>query len=316
MTEEYAFLLNKVNMQGLCTIGIRQSELQERRIIEIYEAAEEIADELLCQYDNIDVLEMLTLLSETLELPTLCIHNYALDDNRLAIKAFASFIDKYDKIIFSDIFLRILTEKGIAIGEENFLGVGRFDETFTYVKNPLADEAYDVFGEGFKDPRLKYSANLKEAAELVSSKAVNFALLPLEEAGGERLHPVSELIFKYDLKINSVTPVFGLDGSVDMKYALVSRGFVLPRINTEDDLYLEIRVPSDSVSLSELMSAAEYFDSSIYRINTLYFDIDVNTEGYYSIVFKSNSRSFSGLLGYLTLFISSYTPVGIYKNLE
>ena len=75
MTEEYAFLLNKINMQGLSNIGSYQSELQERRILEIYESAEEIADRLLDMYDNISISEMLTLLSESLSLPSFTIHN-------------------------------------------------------------------------------------------------------------------------------------------------------------------------------------------------------------------------------------------------
>lgn len=316
MTEEYAFLLNKINMQGLSNIGSYQSELQERRILEIYESAEEIADRLLDMYDNISISEMLTLLSESLSLPSFTIHNFALKNNLFAIDKFRSSTVKFDKIIFSDLLMQILKSRGIDVCESSFLQVNKFEESFTYVKNPLSDEAYDVFCQAFKDPRLKYSASIKEAVDLVSNEVVNYALLPLEETGGERLHLASELIFKRDLKINSVTPVFGIDGSVDMKYALVSRGFTIPEINAEDDLYLEIRAVSDSVDLCELLFAAEYFGSSVYRINTLYFGTEANNEKYYSVVFKSNIGSFSGLLGYLTLFISPCTPVGIYKNLE
>ena len=316
MTEEYSFVINNVNSRSLCDISTRQSELQERRIIELYEAAEDIANRLVNAYDDMGVFEMLTFLSDGLAMPMSSIHNDALDDNLSILRNHLSSVGSLDKAVFTGLLLDRLKEKEIAVTEADFLSVTKFAESFTYVKNSLSDEAYDVFCETFKDPRLKYSKNLNEAAELVANEVVNYALLPLEEAGGERLHRTSQLIFKHDLKINSVTPVFGMDGSSDMKYALVSRGFSVPRVDKDDDLYLEVRASCATVSLSELLAAAEYFDCSVYRINTLCFNSDMNKEDYYSIVFKSNDKNFCGLLGYLTLFISSCTFVGMYKNLE
>ena len=141
--------------------------------------------------------------------------------------------------------------------------------------------------------------------------------MPLEERGGARLAAVAELLFREDLKINSVTPVFGFEGLADMKYALVSKHFTVPDIFPDDDRYLEIRIKADSnVSVSELFSAAESLDSYLYRINTLTFTTEDGEAQYYSVVFRDDGKDFSPLLVYLTLFSGAYTPIGIYKNLE
>ena len=187
----------------------------------------------------------------------------------------------------------------------------------TYVKNALADEAYDVFSQQLSDPRVKYSSTLNDAVRLVSSGEAEYALLPLEERGGARLASVAELLFREDLKINSVTPVFGFEGLADMKYALVSKHFTIPEILPDDDRYLEIRLRADSsVSASELFSAAESLGAFPYRINTLTFDTEDGAYQYYSVVFRDDGKDFTSLLVYLTLFSGAYTPVGIYKNLE
>nr|MBE6545587.1 hypothetical protein [Oscillospiraceae bacterium] len=315
MNENYGFDLNKVNSHNISSIGLKQSELCERRIIEFYEISSGLSKELAEYKDEMSVSEMLTLLSESLYLPKGNVHSDALKINFSRLEAFLSSVGSFDRVILSDVLVESLRYEGIRVAESDFLPQNDSPETFTYVKNPLSDEAYDVFCDNFRDPRLKYSLTLKEAAALAAEGGVTYALLPLEESGGERLHTATELIFKYDLKINSVTPVFGLDGSSDMKYALVSRKFTLPRINTDDDVYLEIRV-SSSASLSDIILAAEYYGSRAYRVNTVLLDTDGEEDSYYSLVFKNASGDFAGLLAYLTLFINSYTPVGFYKNLE
>lgn len=315
MTEDYGFALNEVNIRNISSISLKQAELCERRIIEFYEISSELARGLGQYRDEMSVFEMLTLLSEALCMPECSAHTDALRINRNRLESFMSSISAFDKVILSDILIESLQNAGIRVMEEDFLVQNDSPETFTYVKNALADEAYSVFCDSFSDPRLKYSSTLKETAALAAEGSVTYALLPLEESGGERLHTATELIFKYDLKINSVTPVFGLDGSADMKYALVSRKFTVPRINADDDAYLEIRLSSDA-SLSEIICAAEHFGARVYRANTVTLDNDGTAESYCLLVFKSETGSFIGLLAYLTLFVNSYTPVGIYKNLE
>ena len=318
MSEEYLFDLNDVNVSNIATISGKQSRLEEQRILEIYELVSEvIVAALELRHFGMGICEILTLLSESLELPENCIHKNALSLNLPRLERFSSSLSALDKTVFAELFVEEMSRNSVEITAADFLPVNDSPDTFVYVKNSLADEAYDVFADAFTDPRVRYAPSFREAVRAVTDGEVTYCLLPLEEMGGERLHSASALIFRNDLKINSVTPVFGFDGTADMKYSLVSKRFTIPKIEKDDDVYLEIRIPTEGgLSLSELLYAAEYYGFLPYRVNTAVFDTAGDREAYYSLVFKSSMGDFSELLVYLTLFAGSYIPVGIYKNLE
>ena len=181
----------------------------------------------------------------------------------------------------------------------------------------MSDEASDVFSDAITNATVSYADTLKAAAEAVSEGKCEFAILPLEEKGGARLAGIAALLFKYDLKIASVTPVFGFDGNADVKYALVSKKFKIPDVLPDDDRYVEFRLRADgAISLSQLFSAAEMLGATVYRINTVRFDTEEGGLTYYTVVFKGENVDFSALLLFLTLFAGAYTAIGIYKNLE
>ena len=318
MNKDGVFVANDITISNMEKLSEKQSIYSERRICEIAEIAAEAADYYAEMYrDGYGVYEILSIISDGYVSAPLTQHGNALENNRPAIKEYLKRFCMQDKVIFAELFLNKLAEAGIVLGEKNFLHEEDGNNTVTYVKNALADEAYDVFSQDLSEPRVKYSATLGDAVKLVSSGEAEYALLPLEERGGARLAAVAELLFKEDLKINSVTPVFGFEGLADMKYALVSKHFTVPKILPEDDRYLEIRIKADvGVSVSELFAAAESLDSYLYRINTLTFDTEDGSVQYYSVVFRDDGKDFSPLLVYLTLFSSAYTPIGIYKNLE
>jgi hypothetical protein len=226
-------------------------------------------------------------------------------------------LSAFDKIVFSELLSEELRKMDKRLTESDFLSEGKNSGVIAYVKNPLADEAYDVFSQEIENPRLKYCQSLAESVRCVSSSDTEFALLPLEERGGARLASVMELLFKEDMRIASVTPVFGFEGNADMKYALVSKYYSLPTVEAGDDRYLEIRMRADaSIPLSELFIATDKLNINIYRINTISFETDEGQVPYYSIVFRDDRGDFSGLLLYLTIFAGAYTTVGLYKNLE
>ena len=102
-----------------------------------------------------------------------------------------------------------------------------------------------------------------------------------------------------------------------MKYALVSKNVTVPDFEQGDDRYLEIRLSADSPgSLAELFCVAEGFDIELYRVNTVNFTTEDGASQFYSLVLKSEGGNFTSMLTYLTLFVTDYTSVGIYKNLE
>ena len=312
------FIPNKNNLANLDELSLMGSRLSEKRICELYEIAEESSRTVLeMQKDGFGIYEILSLISSGFSETELKIHEHHLPENLNFLASYVESFSLFDKASFTKLLLSVLSSKGITLTERDFFEKEERDESIAYVKNQLANEAYDVFSEEFSDPRLKYAADLKEAVSLVTKSLVGYAILPLEEKGGARLPTVSEIIFRNDFKINSVIPVFGPDGNADMKYALVSKNFTVPKRDADDDGYLEIRLDASSDNvLTEVFSAVDYFGMSVYRVNTVTFDTEGESETYFSVVIRDSGNNFAGLLTYFTLFIGDFVPVGIYKNLE
>lgn len=311
------FLPDARNTDALLAASSREQYLAERRIVEIKEIADAAADFLKDGVPGgIDIASLLSLALERGILPIAPLNPDTIPEGKVAVRGYSSAVSVYDRAELAYLLVSALAERGISLSESDFLREDKREETFTYVKNAFADEAYDVFSAEFADPRVTYSRSFKEALALVDSGEVGYCLLPLEERGA-RLSTIGELIFRGDFKINSVTPVFGFDGLADMKYALLSKSFTIPGVNKDDDRYLEIRVAaSGGNDISDILLAAKRYGITLYRINSSLYDIEGNHELYYSIVFRGDGADFTRLLTYLTVFFGDYTPVGIYKNLE
>ena len=319
MLEEYDSYASFINNKNLISLSKEQSRLMERRICELHE----LCDFMISRVDTLfegeaDIYSLLSILSEEDIISRGHIHNEVLESNTVCLEKHLNSLMVNDKSILCQMLNERLGSIGRPPKESDFLKEMPIKETLCYVKNPLSDEAYDVFSEQFNDPHLVYVNTLRDAARSVIDGAVGFCLLPLEESGGVRIHTVEELIYKNDLKISALTPVFGFDGTAGMKYALVSRYFKHEPHTDTDDRYLEIRLPTnDNISLAELLSVSEFYGHSLYRVNTTIFDNDDgSTNEFYSIVFRNDGCDFTLLLLYLTLFTDSFNAVGIYKNLE
>lgn len=227
-------------------------------------------------------------------------------------------IKENERAIFIDLLLEKLRESGVRLREEDFLLAGEAAPLFAYVKNTLADEAYDVITENVTDAKVRYVPSFSEGVKLLLNGDVGFCLLPIEEKGALRLPTVENLLFSEQLKIRRIVPVFGMDGSADLKYALVSRSAYIEPYQKEDDRYLELHIPhkTEQFSLSSFLFATGLHGMTLYRIHTVSIDRGGEREDYLSIVLKSQGESFVPMLSYLTLFCDRYSVVGIYKNLE
>ncbi|MBQ8321875.1 MAG: hypothetical protein IJX92_05875 [Clostridia bacterium] len=311
---EYSFEPCKVTASNMNALIKEHALLSERRICELYElavAASDFSSSLIG--DGFGIYEALSLIAEGYP----AISDTAKSDliNRFNKNIFS--LELFDKTVFSALYVEAIKKCGIDLTEEELFDIEeKPDQTFVYVKNTFADEAYDVFSQEFSDPRVRYAKNFREALKMVSDGEVTYCLLPLEERG-IRLSSISELILQGDCKINSVTPVFGFDGAADIKYALVSKHFCVPPLNKDDDRYFEIRIPSDaSPSVSDVLYACERYGVTVYRVDTLPFTKDGERKKYFSIVLSGEGVDFSALIVFLTLFVPDYTAVGMYKNLE
>ncbi len=317
MSLEYVFAPNETVMDNISRLSSEQSCIEEKRICELSEIAffaAECAEEL--REDGMDNCEVLSLLSDSLNFSEINLHGFSLKENIKRLINYLNLVGVLDRIHFSSLLLERLAEKNIKVTEEDFMPATHMGERFVYVKNPYSDEAYDVFSQDFSDPRVKYAKDIKQAVSAVSNQEADFCLLPLEDRG-VRLNTVEELIFKTDLKINSVTPVFGLDGCADMKYAMVSSSHLISDYSSEDDRYLEIRIAkNNNTSLTSVSVAAEEYGLDLYRVNSLSIASEEGESNFYSVILRVTGAKFTQLLVYLTLFAEDYTILGIYKNLE
>lgn len=317
MADEFEFQASEIILSDLSVLSTEQSVLQEARICDLAELATDAAHfSLKLISDGMSICDIFAIICGEITFGENIVHTEALIENLQRLHEHFKFLILQDKAVFSQLYIEKMRALGVYISESDLLPVGDAQESFVYVKNAFADEAYDVFSQAFSDPRVRYAVSLKEALTAVFDGEATYCLLPLEEKG-MRLSTVAEMIYRADLKIVSVTPVFGFDGSADMKYALVAKRFTAAQYSPDDDRYFEIRLPSDSlVSLSEVLFAAEAYGVGCYRVNTDIRQEEAGEESSYSIVFKSDGGGFVSLLVYLTLFAPDYTPVGMYKNLE
>jgi hypothetical protein len=318
MIKDGIFTASDTTISNIINISKLQSALEERQFCEAWELACEATDffsEMLKEgYNVYEICSMIEGLDLSLRSP----HKECLEENVHRLIRHLGTVSVATKAVFSELLIKRLKDMNISIAERDFLQTDTPEETVTYVKNPLSDEAYDVFSEEFKSPKLRYSKSFSEIAMSLRSGEVKYAILPIEEKGGSRLHSVSEMLFLEDLKINSIISVFGYEGNADMKYALVSKFFTIPVLPSDDDRYLEIRLPknSDTLSLSEFLIAAELLSLNVYKCNTVTFRTEEGPREYFSLILKNEGRDFVSLLLFLTLFSGAYSSVGIYKNLE
>lgn len=306
------------SFSNLGKISVSQGEAFEMHICELALIADCLSKKASGLLDEgINIYEVFAMISESVSFDAPGFAEDTLPENRDAIGYFMSNVSLLDKAMLSKLLIDKLRDSGRAVSESDFLESLHPQETFTYVKNALADEAYDVFSQDFSDPRLSYAQSFKDACRMVAEGDVGYCILPFEERGGIRIPGIASIIASFDLKIVSVTPVFGFEGNADVKYALFSRTFKISEHKPEDDRYLEILTSFDeSLTVAKLLCVAELFGISVYRINTIDTVIDGEETTSFSIVLRDDGNDFTPFLAFLALFAEEYTPVGFYTNLE
>lgn len=315
---EEGFSPDAVTAQNLLLLAKEQSITQERRICELAELADAALDGAIAMLgEEWRIQDVYSWISSVATGFVSEPHPSILREDVPRIGVWLAALCGCDKAIFADLLLRAAAQRSIAIGEVDFIPAVSAKETIAYVRNAYADEAFEVFSQEFSDPRVRYVTSFKEAVKAVCDGDAGFCLLPLEEQGGGRLPSVETLLFHNDLKIASVTPVYGFEGNAELSYGLISRAPRIAPFSSEDDRYLEIRLPTDGeLSLADLCLAAAMYDYAVYRVNTATHRIAGVATSFYTVVLKTEGRTFLPLLSYLTLFSSDYTPIGLYKNLE
>ncbi len=316
--DEFVIVPDSVNAKNLNRLTNDYCTILEQRTLEICDIAQAMLDYAInLRQRGVETNEILSLLLTGFSLGEYPVSDLISAENKMFVYSSLSLIEGFDRVALCREFVRIARESEFPIAERDFLPTGEREESVVYVKNALSDEAYTVFAEGFSKPRVAYSVSIRDSVLAVSSGENGYCLLPFEENGGVRLHTVAELIYRNDLKINGVTPVFGLDGNAELKYALLSKYFTVPRRGEDDERYLELRLGEDSFShLAQLLSSLPLFGMSLYRIDTVSFFSDGEGERFIDLLIREENGSFVDLFVYLALFVSDFTPVGMYLNLE
>lgn len=316
MDSELNFSPDEATLKNLAELSGRLSVLSEERMLELHELADTLLDTVFSDLTDLEPYTLFSLLHDGILTGDLNVHTFALEENFPRIRSVLLSVALSERSVLTDLLIGGIRRRGLMVNEHDFLLCGTPDEIVAYVKNSFSDEAYDVFSEQLDDPRVRYAKSFKDAVRMLSDGEVGYALLPLEERG-IRIPTVEELIWRADLKIAAITPVFGQDGEVNLKYALISKTLVTSAVSDLDDRYLEIRLSKGMTdSLLGIMMASVLFELEIYRINTIAFGRDEDKSEMYSIIFRGEGCDFSSMLAYLTLFTDDFSPVGIYKNLE
>ena len=315
--EDILFAPNRITADNVKALSEKISITAERKLCEIRDIAKYAAEFTKQMLDGeYSISEAISYISDFLAAEE-TVHSFSMPENFRRLSAYMRYTSDYDKVSFVEFFLEALAEFEIKLSEDDFLDVRETKGSIAFVKGALTNEAYDVFSQDFESPVLKYANDIKSCISMLRSGEVGYCILPFEERGGVRLSAIRELIFKEDLKINSVTPVFGPLGDADMRYALVSKYFSNYPVCEGDDRYLELSFESSKRGeLNGILTAASVFDIGIYRINTVNYDTESGPVPNISLVLSADSRDFTSMLVYLTLFFEDFTAVGIYKNLE
>ncbi len=304
-------------LKNLSVLLADQQKSYERRISEIAHLASLAADYTIeLTADAFSLIDALSMISESIETTPSDIPATALPENIRRIKSFSEGISSGDKVLFSDLYLESLGDKDRDASIKDFLPEGGGNGRVSYVRNGFADEAYDVFSQEISGCHVKYCDSFKDAVRDVISDFSEFALLPLEE-GGARISTIEEMLYSNELKIAAITPVFGFDGLADMKYALVSKSYRIPKLRPGDESYIELMISnSTGIKLSSMLTAAESLGLQLYRVCSVTFNTADGECSQYSVIMKDGGRGFLAFLVYLTLFEPSAQMIGMYKNLE
>ena len=316
MLDSPEFKINRVTRDNLAALLLEQTRDQERRICEISDAADAAAEASISLFsEGMDIYAALAVVAEGLFFEDGKAHSGALAANAPRLNRYVDLMRECDRAYLSELYLEKLALRGERLTVGDFLSSSSAGGRIAYVKNGYSDEAYDVFSSEIPNARVYYAETVKAAVSALVEDSAQFCLLPLEEHG-MRIGSVEEMLFLNELKIVGITPVFGYDGAADMKYALVSKSYRIPRIQRGDEPYIEIMLPADSEpQLSEILLVGRTLGHNLYRARSASIKTSDGPRDYYTVIMQGGA-DFAALLVYLTLFAPSAIVMGIYKNLE
>ena len=181
-------------------------------------------------------------------------------------------------------------------------------ERVVYVRNPLADAAYESLSALLNAPTVGYRQSFRELFDDVENRYADYAILPLF-SDGVAVQSVSSLFYDYGLKICGVSAVPTEDGEI--LFALVSRGAVIHRPPTYCMFHI---LPEEEATPISLLGVLEPLGVALSRLDPVPLTYDPSRVGYRVIASAGDADAFVSLSVYLSLYAPGYTGYGFYTQ--
>ena len=246
-----------------------------------------------------------------------------IEENRSVADAIFSRLSLIERLsVFKEAFGRLNTEK-----KNFFKHYWHEDEKDTpqeasdriaYLKNSYNDEAYMQFSALLSNPRAAYFGSITDVCESVYNGSCEYCILPVETSGDGKLLSFSELILKYGFKIVAVYDLHSESGYT--RYALLGKGFALQNAGIRSkarNRYFEfIIAENENLSLLDLLSAADFCELKLRRIDTLNVHIDKSSKSSYICpVFRVDGSDMQTFLAFMAIDASGFIPIGLYMQI-
>ncbi len=203
-------------------------------------------------------------------------------------------------------------------------------QKISYQRNIYTDEAFLHFARALPgEGRAQYAESFSDVCELVSSGQCEFCILPLESAQEGKLFRFYSMIERYELKITMACEVTASDNRHTTTFGLCRRDILPEDLNfssRQRRFSMILREDMVHLHVHEVLSAADMCGLHLLRADCLPRSDDeiVMGAGYpFNLTFSFDGEhagrgapfDLRTFLVYLSLFVPSYLPLGIYRSL-
>ena len=189
-----------------------------------------------------------------------------------------------------------------------------------YMPAAFADKAYLALSSAVEDPRSVSVPSFVDACEEVRGGLCEFCILPLESSHNGKLTAFTRLLLRYNLQITAICDLENgaAEGQIT-RFALLRASregsfptpLRLPR--NGEPLYLELIHTGESLSLTDLLTAAEFCGIKLNRVDTLPRFEELDSESpLLSCVLDVAEGDLPTFRRFLTLEASEDTVIGLY----
>ena len=239
-------------------------------------------------------------------------HTPCLNENKKYLSAVQGCLNAFDKLNCIDM-LYPQKENDVEKAENDTVF---YTDTVSYLKNSLADIAFNNFSKLLKDPRVAYGESFSDVCEDVYYSRTPWCILPIENSDDGRMTSFCNMIRKYGLKIVLTCNVESANGKTT-GFALLKRDIakIECKSGISEGEYIEIGFNfGEKIRLQEVLQAATFFGFMLHKVDSfpIYYS---EKEYYFDVIFKGNG-DLKKFLFWLELEIPRFEIIGIYTQIK